>query len=117
MIDNRLAVVSLIGMRRQSRFMKTQARHSLNNKLLKYGVKGHLLTAGMCHLCKADVVSITNALEKYQVLLLPQQTALTSASWRGPLSNYDMCSNLYFLAGSGSDFFRNTGMQVLSGKV
>ncbi|KAG7628734.1 Tetratricopeptide-like helical domain superfamily [Arabidopsis thaliana x Arabidopsis arenosa] len=55
-------------MRRQSRFMKTQARHSLNNKLLKYGVKGHLLTAGMCHLCKADVVSITNALEKYQDL-------------------------------------------------
>jgi alpha-soluble NSF attachment protein len=48
--------------------MKTQARHSLNNKLLKYGVKGHLLTAGMCHLCKADVVSITNALEKYQDL-------------------------------------------------
>ncbi|KAG7565920.1 Tetratricopeptide-like helical domain superfamily [Arabidopsis suecica] len=44
------------------------ARHSLNNKLLKYGVKGHLLTAGMCHLCKADVVSITNALEKYQDL-------------------------------------------------
>jgi alpha-soluble NSF attachment protein len=36
--------------------------------LLKYGVKGHLLTAGMCHLCKADVVSITNALEKYQDL-------------------------------------------------
>ncbi|CAE6076435.1 unnamed protein product [Arabidopsis arenosa] len=44
------------------------ARHSLNNKLLKYGVKCHLLTAGMCHLCKADVVSITNALEKYQDL-------------------------------------------------
>ncbi|KAG7561090.1 Tetratricopeptide-like helical domain superfamily [Arabidopsis thaliana x Arabidopsis arenosa] len=44
------------------------ARHSLNNKLLKYGVKGHLLTAGMCHLCKADVVSITNALEIYQDL-------------------------------------------------
>lgn len=45
------------------------AHHSLNNNLLKYGVKGHLLSAGMCHLCKADVVSITNALEKYQVLL------------------------------------------------
>ena len=46
------------------------ARHSLGNNLLKYGVKGHLLNAGLCHLCKADVVSITNALEKYQVLLL-----------------------------------------------
>ncbi|KAH0873908.1 hypothetical protein HID58_071278 [Brassica napus] len=44
------------------------ARHSLGNNLLKYGVKGHLLNAGMCHLCKADVVSITNALEKYQDL-------------------------------------------------
>lgn len=54
------------------------ARHSLSNNLLKYGVKGHLLSAGMCHLCKADVVSITNALEKYQVLLLlPQQKSVT----------------------------------------
>ncbi|XP_050210593.1 alpha-soluble NSF attachment protein 2 [Mercurialis annua] len=44
------------------------ARHSLGNNLLKYGVKGHLLNAGICHLCKGDVVSITNALEKYQDL-------------------------------------------------
>ncbi|XP_021732581.1 alpha-soluble NSF attachment protein 2-like [Chenopodium quinoa] len=44
------------------------ARQSLNNSLLKYGVKGHLLNAGLCHLCKGDVVSITNALEKYQDL-------------------------------------------------
>ncbi|XP_021769282.1 alpha-soluble NSF attachment protein 2-like [Chenopodium quinoa] len=43
-------------------------RQSLNNSLLKYGVKGHLLNAGLCHLCKGDVVSITNALEKYQDL-------------------------------------------------
>ena len=52
------------------------ACQSLNNNLLKYGVKGHLLNAGMCHLCKADVVSITNALEKYQVLLLPHISIL-----------------------------------------
>ncbi|CAI0549636.1 unnamed protein product [Linum tenue] len=44
------------------------ARHSLSNNLLKYGVKGHLLNAGICHLCKGDVVAITNALEKYQDL-------------------------------------------------
>lgn len=44
------------------------ARQSLNNNLLKYGVKGHLLNAGICHLCKGDVVSITNALEKYEDL-------------------------------------------------
>ncbi|KAI3748896.1 hypothetical protein L6452_12310 [Arctium lappa] len=42
------------------------ARQSLNNNLLKYGVKGHLLNAGICQLCKGDVVAITNALDKYQ---------------------------------------------------
>ncbi|KAB1224906.1 Alpha-soluble NSF attachment protein [Morella rubra] len=44
------------------------ARQSLNNNLLKYGVKGHLLNAGICQLCKADVVAINNALERYQEL-------------------------------------------------
>ncbi|EYU35231.1 hypothetical protein ABFS82_06G125700 [Erythranthe guttata] len=44
------------------------ARQSLNNNLLKYGVKGHLLNAGICQLCKGDVVAITNALERYQDL-------------------------------------------------
>lgn len=45
------------------------ARQSLNNNLLKYGVKGHLLNAGICQLCKGDVVAITNALERYQVYI------------------------------------------------
>ncbi|XP_027160094.1 alpha-soluble NSF attachment protein [Coffea eugenioides] len=44
------------------------ARQSLNNNLLKYGVKGHLLNAGICQLCKGDVVAINNALERYQEL-------------------------------------------------
>ncbi|XP_073316481.1 alpha-soluble NSF attachment protein-like [Primulina huaijiensis] len=43
-------------------------RQSLNNNLLKYGVKGHLLNAGICQLCKGDVVAINNALERYQDL-------------------------------------------------
>jgi len=43
------------------------ARQSLNNNLLKYGVKGHLLNAGICQLCKGDPVAISNALERYQV--------------------------------------------------
>lgn len=43
------------------------ARQSLNNNLLKYGVRGHLLNAGLCQLGKGDVVAITNALERYQV--------------------------------------------------
>ncbi|KAL1290153.1 hypothetical protein HN51_058545 [Arachis hypogaea] len=44
------------------------ARQSLNNNLLKYGVKGHLLNAGICELCKGDLVAINNALERYQEL-------------------------------------------------
>nr|AHA84269.1 alpha-soluble NSF attachment protein [Phaseolus vulgaris] len=44
------------------------ARQSLNSNLLKYGVKGHRLNAGICQLCKEDVVAITNALERYQEL-------------------------------------------------
>ncbi|KAJ0525637.1 putative NSF attachment protein [Helianthus annuus] len=42
------------------------ARQALSNNLLKYGVKGHLLNAGICQLCKGDDVAIRNALEKYQ---------------------------------------------------
>ena len=52
------------------------ARQSLKSNLLKYGVKGHLLNAGICHLCKGDVVAITNALERYQVLSLAPQLHL-----------------------------------------
>jgi alpha-soluble NSF attachment protein len=46
------------------------ARQWLNNNLLKYGVRGHLLNAGLCQLCKGkgDVVAINNALERYQDL-------------------------------------------------
>ncbi|KAL4275348.1 hypothetical protein AHAS_Ahas20G0098200 [Arachis hypogaea] len=35
---------------------------------MKYGVKGHLLNAGICELCKGDLVAINNALERYQEL-------------------------------------------------
>ncbi|KAJ0028840.1 hypothetical protein Pint_34991 [Pistacia integerrima] len=44
------------------------ARQSLDINLLKYGVRGHLLNAGLCHLCRGDVVAITNALERYENL-------------------------------------------------
>ncbi|VFQ62670.1 unnamed protein product [Cuscuta campestris] len=44
------------------------ARYSVNNNLLKYGVRGHLLNAGICQLCLGDIVAINNALEKYQEL-------------------------------------------------
>ncbi|XP_073306265.1 alpha-soluble NSF attachment protein isoform X3 [Primulina huaijiensis] len=44
------------------------ARQSLSNNLLKYGVKGHLLNAGICQLCRGDFVAINNALERYQEL-------------------------------------------------
>ncbi|XP_047333916.1 alpha-soluble NSF attachment protein-like [Impatiens glandulifera] len=46
------------------------ARQSLSNNLLKYGVKGHLLNAGICQLCKGngDSIAINNGLERYQDL-------------------------------------------------
>ncbi|KAG1331482.1 Alpha-soluble NSF attachment protein [Cocos nucifera] len=44
------------------------ARKSMNNNLLKYSVKGILLNAGICQLCRGDVVAITNSLERYQEL-------------------------------------------------
>ncbi|XP_043724072.1 alpha-soluble NSF attachment protein 2-like [Telopea speciosissima] len=44
------------------------ARQSMNNNLLKYSVKGYLLNAGICQLCKGDLVAINNALERYQEL-------------------------------------------------
>ncbi|KAK6943227.1 hypothetical protein RJ641_028604 [Dillenia turbinata] len=44
------------------------AKHSLGNNLLKYGARGHLLNAGLCQLCRGDVVAITNSLERYQDL-------------------------------------------------
>ncbi|KAI4356103.1 hypothetical protein L6164_000149 [Bauhinia variegata] len=44
------------------------AQQSLNNNLLKYGVRGHLLNAGLCQLCRGDIVAITNCLERYQDL-------------------------------------------------
>jgi alpha-soluble NSF attachment protein len=42
------------------------ARQSINNNLLKYGVRGILLNAGICQLCRGDPVAITNSLERYQ---------------------------------------------------
>ncbi|KAL6599157.1 hypothetical protein ACP70R_046021 [Stipagrostis hirtigluma subsp. patula] len=42
------------------------ARQSINNSLLKYGVRGILLNAGICQLCRGDAVAITNSLERYQ---------------------------------------------------
>ncbi|XP_022991930.1 alpha-soluble NSF attachment protein 2-like [Cucurbita maxima] len=44
------------------------AKYSLKSNLLKYGVKGHLLNAGICQLCKGDIVAITRALDNYQDL-------------------------------------------------
>lgn len=46
------------------------ARQSINSNLLKYSVKGILLNAGICQLCRGDVVAITNSLERYEVYLL-----------------------------------------------
>lgn len=42
------------------------AKDSLSSKLLSYSVKNYLLNAGICQLCRADIVAVQNALEKYQ---------------------------------------------------
>ena len=57
------------------------ANQSIGNNLLRYGVKGHLLNAGLCHLCGCDSVAISNALEKYQVCLLLPSAVISSFSW------------------------------------
>lgn len=44
------------------------AKHSLNNNLLKYSVKGYLLNAGLCQLCLNDDIKVENALQNYQEL-------------------------------------------------
>ncbi|GJN40426.1 hypothetical protein PR202_gb29635 [Eleusine coracana subsp. coracana] len=43
-------------------------RKSCNNNLLKYSVRGILLNAGICQLCRGDPVAINNSLERYQDL-------------------------------------------------
>ncbi|KAJ4704311.1 Alpha-soluble NSF attachment [Melia azedarach] len=44
------------------------AKESLDINLLKYGVRGHLLNAGLCQLCSGDIVAITKSLECYEDL-------------------------------------------------
>jgi alpha-soluble NSF attachment protein len=46
------------------------ARQSINNNLLKYSVRGILLNAGICQLCRAEPVAIQNSLERYQVYIV-----------------------------------------------
>lgn len=43
------------------------AKHSMNNNLLKYSVKGYLLNAGLCQICGSDDVKVENAIQNYQV--------------------------------------------------
>ncbi|CAA2991741.1 LURP-one-related 14 [Olea europaea subsp. europaea] len=78
MSKNRTWSWLLITMKKQPIFSKVRkypkaieiyeeiAQQSLSNNLLKYGVK--VLKAGICQLCKSDVVAINNALERYQDL-------------------------------------------------
>mmetsp|Transcript_3824 Transcript_3824/g.7470 ORF Transcript_3824/g.7470 Transcript_3824/m.7470 type:complete len:290 (+) Transcript_3824:88-957(+) len=39
---------------------------SLDNNLLKYSVKTYLLNAGLCQLCRNDMVAVHNAVDRYQ---------------------------------------------------
>ncbi|XP_062213700.1 alpha-soluble NSF attachment protein-like [Phragmites australis] len=42
------------------------ARKSISNNLIKYSVRGILLNAGICQLCRGDPVAINNSMEHYQ---------------------------------------------------
>ncbi|XP_057536214.1 alpha-soluble NSF attachment protein 2-like [Amaranthus tricolor] len=42
------------------------AGEAVNSNLLRYGVRKHLLNAGICHLCRGDLVAVTKALQQYQ---------------------------------------------------
>jgi len=42
------------------------AQESVDNNLLKWGVKDHLLKAGLCRLASGDLVATTRAIENYQ---------------------------------------------------
>ncbi|KAH9287813.1 hypothetical protein KI387_031930, partial [Taxus chinensis] len=44
------------------------AKETINNHLLKYNVKGYLLNAGICQICRGDTMALNNAFEKYQEL-------------------------------------------------
>lgn len=89
------------------------ARHSLSVNLLKYGVKGHLLNAGICQLCKGDVVAITNALEKYQVLLVLLQIQFHACLMIYMVKILDF---VFLSVGFGSNIFWNTRIQIASSK-
>jgi hypothetical protein len=54
------------------------ARKSINNNLLKYGVRGILLNAGLCQLCRGDTVAINNSLERFQVQTVPLNCQLVA---------------------------------------
>lgn len=86
------------------------ARQSLSNNLLKYGVKGHLLNAGICQLCRGDVVAINKALERYQVHLLFLHTYLQhSTFWMYVMNIFSV------FVGIGSYIFWNKGVQIACG--
>ncbi|GJN09791.1 hypothetical protein PR202_ga27827 [Eleusine coracana subsp. coracana] len=58
------------------------ARQSINNNLLKYSVRGILLNAGICQLCRGDPVAITNSLERYQPFAILQEIDPTFSGTR-----------------------------------
>lgn len=89
------------------------ARYSLNNNLLKYGARGHLLNAGICQLCKGDIVAINNALDKYQASpFLIYKTIIEKSSFVLVVLTYLSTSKI----GLGSYIFKDPGVQAFSCK-
>lgn len=86
------------------------ARQSINNNLLKYGVRGILLNAGICQLCRGDPVAITNSLERYQVCI---GSVLILISKCVPLSSF-IKMFCYNFSGNWPNFLWDTGIQAFS---
>ncbi|KAJ3693329.1 hypothetical protein LUZ60_008809 [Juncus effusus] len=49
-----------------SQIFEEIAKQQVRNNLLKYSAKGTLLNAGVCQLCRADPVAVSNSLEAFQ---------------------------------------------------
>ena len=71
-VQNKLKVASLAAKLERYKeaieLFESVANTCLDNNLLKYSVRGHLLCAGICQLCVGDLDAARQAVENYKVL-------------------------------------------------
>lgn len=83
------------------------ADYALSNTLLKYGARGHLLNAGICQLCKGDIVAINNALERYEASVFLQYDLKSSFVLEGLTDLFSTS-----IIGPGSYIFKDPRVQA-----